>query len=284
MDRYQDALAALRQHAGGFIPQVAVVLGSGWSGFTDHLRDARRIAYAALPGFPAAGVAGHAGDLWLGQVGEAAVAVMSGRKHAYETGAADGMKTPLRALQALGCSVLVQTNAAGSLRAGMPPGSLMVVADHLNLVQRSPLVGETGTSRFVDMRDAYDPALRRHALALLQRGGLGAHEGVYAWCLGPQFETPAEVRMCAQLGADAVGMSTVPETLIARHLGMKVLALSMMTNMASGLSAEDLSHSHTLAQARNAGAAAADVLARIVAALPAAQPRRTAASAKAGQA
>lgn len=144
----------------------------------------------------------------------------------------------------------------------------MVVSDHLNLSQRSPLTGETGTERFVDMNDAYDAGLRRHALSVLDASGVTAHEGVYGWHLGPQFETPAEIRMFAMLGADAVGMSTVPETIIARHAGMKVLALSLLTNMGAGLSGEKLSHAHTLAQAQTAAASGAAVLARIVASLP----------------
>ena len=267
MQTHEDSLNALRRHAGAFMPKVVVILGSGWSPFTSHLRDVQRIGYADLPGFPAAGVAGHAGELCLGLVGKTPVAVMSGRKHAYETGEADGMKVPIRALRAMGCDVLVQTNAAGSLQAHMPPGSLMVISDHLNLGQRSPLIGEPGSDRFVDMRDAYDPLLRHAALQAMTDQRLPPHEGVYAWWLGPQFETPAEIRMCQVLGADAVGMSTVPETILARHAGMRVLALSLLTNMGAGLSDEQLSHAHTLAQAQAVGETASKVLARVVAGL-----------------
>jgi purine-nucleoside phosphorylase len=245
-------------------PRIAIVLGSGWAGLTSHVRDPVRIPYAELEGFPAPGVAGHAGELCLGRLGPHTVAVMSGRKHAYESGAVDGMKLPLRCLRELGCEVLVQTNAAGSLRAAMPPGSLMLLSDHLNLPQRSPLVGEGGAERFVDMAGAYDAPLRTQALAAAARHGTTLHEGVYAWMLGPQFETPAEIRMLQTLGADAVGMSTVPETLIARHAGMRVLALSLITNMGAGLSGETLSHAHTLAQAQAASALASEVLAQVV--------------------
>lgn len=245
-------------------PRIAVVLGSGWGGLTAHVQDAVRIPYANLEGFPQATVAGHSGELWLGHIGARPVAVMSGRKHGYETGAVDGMRIPLQVLQALGCEVLVQTNAAGSLRADMPPQSLMVLNDHLNLPQRSPLVGESGSERFVSMVDAYDPALRAQALTLAAQRGVALQEGVYAWAFGPQFETPAEIRMMARLGADAVGMSTVPETILARHAGLRVLALSLITNMGAGLSAEHLSHAHTLSQAQAGGDLASGVLAAII--------------------
>ena len=261
------AVEVIRARAPGFAPRIAVLLGSGWGGFTDRVEGARRIPYADLPGFPAAGVAGHAGELWLGRVGAAEVAVLAGRKHTYETGAADGMKAALQTLRALGCGTLVQTNAAGSLNAAMPAGSLMLVADHLNLAQRSPLVGEAGNERFVGMADAYDPGLRGIARGAAAALGHTLHEGVYAWVLGPQFETPAEIRMLRLLGADAVGMSTVPETILARWLGLRVLGLSLVTNLAAGLSDETLSHAHTLAQAQAAGASASTVLGAVVQAL-----------------
>lgn len=258
------ALQTIQHLAPAARPRIAVVLGSGWSGLTQHLQHAVRIAYSALDGFPTATVEGHCGELWLGQLGAHPVAVMSGRKHGYETGAVDGMKTPLRVLRQLGCEVLVQTNAAGSLRAELPPGSLMVLSDHLNLPQRSPLVGESGNARFVSMVDAYDPALRAQARQLADTHGTALREGVYAWAFGPQFETPAEIRMLQHLGADAVGMSTVPETILARHAGLRVLALSLITNMGAGLSNEPLSHAHTLAQAQRGQAAASRLLAAIV--------------------
>ena len=263
----QTTVARIRSISPRARPRIALVLGSGWAGATQHVANAQRIAYADLPGFSQAGVAGHSGELWLGQIGPHEVAVMSGRQHAYETGAVDGMKLPLRCLRALGCEVLVQTNAAGSADAALRPGSLMLVSDHLNLPQRSPLVGETGSDRFVGMGNAYDAALRAGALAVARTLGMALHEGVYAWFLGPQFETPAEIRMAQRLGAQAVGMSTVPETIIARHAGMRVLAISLITNMAAGLSDEALSHAHTLAQAEAAGASAGALLAGIIGAM-----------------
>jgi len=248
-------------------PRIAVVLGSGWSGLTDHIHDTQRIPYAELDGFPQATVQGHAGELWLGRIGTHQVAVMSGRKHVYESGDVNGMKLPLQTLRALGCEVLVQTNAAGSLRSDMPPGSLMMLSDHINVSQRSPLVGEGGAERFVDMCDAYDPKLRATAQSVAGLSGITLHEGVYVWFVGPQFETPAEIRMFRQLGADAAGMSTVPETILARRAGMRVLAFSLLTNMAAGLSDEALSHAHTLSTARSASHVASTLLADVIAAI-----------------
>jgi purine-nucleoside phosphorylase len=237
-------LAALRtiEHRAPLAhPRIAVVLGSGWGDLADHVQDAVCIPYSEFEGFPKETIAGHSGMLWLGHIGEQPVAVMSRRKHGYETGEIDGMKTPLRLLKRLGCTVLVQTNAVGSLRPEMPPLSLMVLTDHINVAQRSPLVGEGGSER-----------------------GVNLHQGVYAWAFGPQFETPAEIRMFRLLGADAVGMSTVPETILARHAGMRVLVLSLITNMGAGLSNEPLSHAHTLAQAQSISGVASGLLADII--------------------
>jgi len=259
------SLKILNDRAPGFVPRIAVVLGSGWGDVTAHVRNPVRVAYADLPGFPVPTVAGHGGELWLGTIGAQAVAVMSGRKHGYECGEVDGMRLPLQVLQELGCEVLVQTNAAGSLRAELPPRSLMALSDHINWPQRSPLVGQGGSERFVGMVDAYDPELRQQAVRLAAQQGQALHSGVYAWAFGPQFETPAEIRLLALLGADAVGMSTVPETILARYLGMRVLALSLITNMGAGLSTEHLSHAHTLQEAAAASHTASAVLAHILA-------------------
>ena len=262
-----NAIDTIRQRAPHLQPRVAVVLGSGWGGLIEHLNNAIQIPYSELAGFPKPGVAGHGGTLWLGQIGARKVAVLSGRQHGYETGAVDGMAQPLQVLQSLGCHTLVQTNAAGSLRLDMPPQSLMLLTDHLNLPQRSPLVGVGGSERFVNMVDAYDPALRAHAVRVAQAQGVALFEGVYAWFLGPQFETPAEIRMARLLGADAVGMSTVPETILARHLEMRVLALSFITNLGAGMSPENLSHAHTLQQAQLGSVAASRLLAGVIASL-----------------
>jgi purine-nucleoside phosphorylase len=264
-----DAVArsAERIAASGRRPRIAVLLGSGWQPFAERVRTPIRLPYAHLPAFPVLGVAGHAGELLLGQIGLHEVAVLAGRKHTYESGDASVMKGAIATLAACGATVLVQTNAAGSLDAALRPGELMLISDHLNIAQRSPLVGEAGNQRFVDLRDAYDPALRQRARATAERGGVTLREGVYAWILGPQFETPAEIRMLQQLGAHAVGMSTVPETILARRHGLRVLALSMITNMGCGLEDQALSHGHTLAVAQAAQASAVPLLEAIVGAL-----------------
>lgn len=263
-----NAFDIITQRVPHLQPRIAVVLGSGWGGLTDHITGAVQIPYTDLPGFPQPTVAGHSATLWLGHIGAQAVAVMSGRKHGYETGAVDSMALPLQVIKALGCHTLVQTNAAGSVRADMPPQSLMLITDHLNLPQRSPLVGLSGSDRFVNMVNAYDSELKHLAAQVALTQNAMFFEGIYAWFLGPQFETPAEIRMAQRLGADAVGMSTVPETILARHLGLRVLALSFITNFGAGMSAENLSHAHTLQQAQEGSAKASRLLADIIAALP----------------
>ena len=267
----EHSVARIHALAPGRAPKLALVLGSGWDAVADRVEDAVDIDYAELPAFPVLGVAGHAGSLRLGRIGRGAqareVALLRGRQHAYESGDAAGMKGAIRSLAALGCTGLLLTNAAGSLAAEMAPGALMLINDHLNIVQRTPLHGEPGTGRFVDMVGAYDPALREQAAAAAAQAGIALHQGIYAWVLGPQFETPAEIRMLRLLGAQAVGMSTVPETILARHAGLRVLGLSLLTNMGAGLSTETLSHAHTLHTAQASAATAARLLAAIVPAL-----------------
>jgi purine-nucleoside phosphorylase len=265
----ERAAAHIVERAGVRRPSIALVLGSGWHGVADLVKDSIDIAYAELPGFPRVGVAGHAGSLRLGRIGTAEVALLSGRQHTYESGDPAAMKGAIQTLARLGVRLLMPTNAAGSLDAAMRPGTLMLLADHLNMVQRTPLHGEGGSERFVDLRDAYDPALRAIARRVAAERGVTLHEGVYAWMIGPQFETPAEIRMLRSLGAQAVGMSTVPETILARHAGLRVLALSMFTNMGCGLEAESLSHGHTLAVAQRGGAEAARFIEALLPALAA---------------
>ena len=263
----QEAIeaSAARIRATGAAPELAVVLGSGWDRAAELVHAPEDIPYPELPAFPTLGVAGHAGVLRLGRIGGRAVALLRGRKHAYEGGDAAAMKGPICSLAATGCQILVLTNAAGSLDASMHPGSFMLIADHLNMAQRTPLHDDAGLGRFVDMSDAYDPALRAQARAAAAQAGIVLHEGVYAWMLGPQFETPAEIRMLRLLGAQAVGMSTVPETILARRAGLRVLALSMLTNMAAGLSDEQLSHAHTLRNAQAGEQLASRLLAAVIA-------------------
>lgn len=264
-DLVSASAALLRQRLGPRQPLIAVLLGSGWGPLAEQVQDAVSVPYSDLPAFPVLAIGGHAGVLKAGRLGTQEVILLAGRKHSYETGAADGMKGVIRTLAALGVQVLVQTNAAGSLDATMPPGSVMLIEDHLNVVQMSPLVGEKGDSRFVDMGAAYCPSLRAQAqAAAVAATGQAMPHGVYAWVLGPQFETPAEIRMLKAFGAQAVGMSTVPETILARHAGLRVLALSMMTNMAAGLSSETLSHGHTMATAQAASERAVQLLVAVV--------------------
>lgn len=251
----ERCVAEIARRAPGFVPQIGLVLGSGLSDFADEITSARQVDYGSLPGFPATGVSGHAGKLVLGNVGGTGVAAMQGREHYYETGRADAMKVAVRTLAQLGCRTLVLTNAAGSLHADMPPGSVMAISDHINFVGASPLFGERGDNRFVDMGDAYDPTLRARLREVAAASGVALHEGVYIWFAGPSFETPAEIRAAGRLGADAVGMSTVPEVVLARHAGMKVAALSLITNMAAGLAEAPLSHAQTMEAARGGGQA-----------------------------
>lgn len=268
--RPQEALSSSisRLRATGRAPRIAVVLGSGWGGIARQVEDPIEVPYAELPAFARAAVGGHAGRVVLGRLGAQEVALLAGRRHPYEGGRADGMNGAIRTLAGLGVQTLVLTNAAGSLEPTIRPGELMLITDHLNLPQRSPLWDEGDDRRFVDMTNAYDPALRAQALIASADQGVVLHEGVYAWAMGPQFETPAEIRMLRLLGAQAVGMSTVPETIAARHAGLRVLGLSLITNMAAGMSTQALSHAQTLNQASAAGERACKALAAIVKTLP----------------
>lgn len=239
--------------APGFRPKVAVVLGSGLGGFAEEVKAVATIPYGDLPGFPKPGVSSHAGQLVLGHIGKTPVAVLQGRAHYYEHGRVDEMKGVVRTMADIGCETLLQTNAAGSLRTDMPPGSVMAITDHINFTGVNPLFGiGSGSSRFVDMVDAYDPALVGQMKAAAGKAGVVCHDGVYIFFCGPSFETPAEIRAARTLGADAVGMSTVPETILARHAGLKVVGLSLMTNYAAGMTAEALGHAQTLAVANEA--------------------------------
>lgn len=233
----------------GVNPRYGIVLGSGLGPLADTVDPVAVVDYDQLPGFPTPGVEGHAGQLTIGQLGGAMVAAMQGRAHYYEHGDASVMAVPVRTLRSIGCETLILTNAAGSLDKNMGPGSAMLITDHINLAGTSPLFGETGNERFVNMADAYDPATCDRLRAAAGAVGEPLHEGVYCWFTGPQFETPAEIRMARTIGGSAVGMSTVPEVILARHAGMKAVALSNITNLAAGMSDEILSHEHTQAMA-----------------------------------
>ena len=237
-------------------PRVGVVLGSGLGAVADAVEDPVVVSYEELPGFPRPSVSGHAGQAVLGSIGGVPVAVFQGRAHLYEGGPLDALRAPVRALRAAGASVLVLTNAAGSLRPEVEPGSLMAITDHINMTGVNLLAGPNDASigpRFPSLRDAYDPALLDLLRASARDLGIGLSEGVYLAVGGPSFETPAEIRAFRVMGADAVGMSTVQETILARHCGLQVAAVSVITNLAEGMTDEPLSHEQTL-RAAEAGA------------------------------
>ena len=244
----------LDSRSGGLKPRVGIVLGSGLGPLADDVAEATVMPYGDLHGFPTPGVGGHAGRLLLGTISGTPVALLHGRAHYYESGRADAMKVPVRTLAAMGCEALVLTNAAGSLRPDAGPGSVMAISDHIGLTGVSPLFGEPGDGKFVNMVDAYDPALRKRLREAAKDIGLTLHEGVYAWFCGPHFETPAEIRAARVLGADAVGMSTAPECILARQANLRVAALSIITNLAAGMDDKGLSHEQTLAVAATAAA------------------------------
>lgn len=255
-----DALATIRARSGGHAPKVALVLGSGLAKLAAKLEDSVVIPNRELPGFPQPKVEGHGGELVLGRLGGCEVAVMRGRTHYYESGRADGMRAPLGVLQALGCETIVLTNAAASLRPEVAPGSLMLITDHINFSGTNPLIGHDDPSRFVDLTAAYDPALRRRMLSAAAKREIDLPDGVYMWFSGPSFETPAEIRAARALGADAVGMSTVPEVILARQIGLRVVALSAITNLGAGMDDRPIEHRHTLEKAEQAAGALGSLL------------------------
>ncbi|HEV7753224.1 MAG TPA: purine-nucleoside phosphorylase [Baekduia sp.] len=253
-------------------PRLGLVLGSGLGGLADAVTDAVAIPYAELPGFPVGSVVGHAGRLVLGTLAGTPVVVLQGRAHLYEGIPASDLAVPVRTVSALGAESIVLTNAAGSLRADVTPGQLMALTDHINMMGANPLMGPNDDElgpRFVGLGDAYDPALRAALHAAADAEGVALADGVYLAVAGPSFETPAEIRAYRTLGADAVGMSTVPEVIVARHAGLRVAAVSAITNLAEGLGEEVLSHEHTLVNAAVAAADLQRVLTRFVAELAA---------------
>lgn len=250
--------AAIRAKLGGLTPKIAIILGSGLGGLAARVDGAITLAYRDLPGFPVLTVAGHAGQLLIGRLGGVPVIVLNGRKHFYETHDPYPLKTLIRAVQAVGVETLFLSNAAGSLRAPIKVSELMLISDHINFLGFNPLVGPNDDPfgpRFVPVTDAWDPVLRAKVKSVAARERITLHEGVYVAFRGPSFETPAEIRMAQGWGGDAVGMSSVPDCLLARHCGMKVVGISCITNMGAGLSDEKLSHAHTLENAAKGAAA-----------------------------
>jgi len=244
-----DAATTIRRRVGGdHAPVLGIILGSGLGGLARRIEEARDVPFADVPGFPAATVVGHAGRVIVGRLAGRPVVALAGRFHMYEGHSASLAGFPVRVLHALGARTLFVSNAAGGIRVTFTPGDLMIITDHLNLMFRNPLAGavEPGDVRFPDMSEPYDRALaavlRREATKL----GFPLREGVYCGLLGPTYETPAEVRMLATLGADAVGMSTVPEVVVARAIGMRVAGVSCITNFASGTTPNALSHTEVI--------------------------------------
>ncbi|HEY0212838.1 MAG TPA: purine-nucleoside phosphorylase [Paenirhodobacter sp.] len=243
-----DLVRLIQDRAGAEPPRLGLILGSGLGALADKVQGTA-IPYADLPGFPHAGVSGHNPHLVIGMLEGVRVAILGGRAHYYERGNPAEMRLPLTVLQALGCPALLLTNAAGSLCPDIPPGGLMLLSDHIAFAGTNPLIGEASDARFVPMTAAHDPDIRAGLRAAAEAEGIALPEGVYCWFSGPSFETPAEIRAARILGADAVGMSTVPEVILARFLGLRVAAVSVITNMGAGLSHEQISHDHTKAMA-----------------------------------
>ncbi|MFG6079231.1 purine-nucleoside phosphorylase [Paracoccus litorisediminis] len=263
MSKSAELAALIRDRAGAEAPEYGLILGSGL-GHLAATVDGVAIPYSDLPGFPHAGVSGHVPQLVIGQLEGRRVAVFGGRAHYYESGRADVMRLPLEVLKALGCQRLILTNAAGSLRADLPPGSLMLLSDHIAFAGTNPLIGEASEARFVPMTDSHDVEIRAGLKAAAEAEGVDLPEGVYCWFSGPSFETPAEIRAAKVLGADAVGMSTVPEIILGRFLGLRCAAVSVVTNMGAGLSDESISHEHTKAMAPLGAAKLEKVLRRFL--------------------
>jgi purine-nucleoside phosphorylase len=233
-----------------FRPTVGLVLGSGLGGFADEFSQATRIPYASIPSFPRSTAIGHAGQMVIGKVGDVAVVAMQGRVHLYEGYSAKEVAFPTRVFGRMGIRAVILTNAAGGINLEYKQGALVVITDHINLQGHNPLVGPNDDHfgpRFPDMTQAYSRTYREIALRAARRLGTTVHQGVYAGLLGPNYETPAEIRYLRTIGADLVGMSTIPEVIVARHMGLKVLAISCVTNMAAGISDAVLSHEEVLA-------------------------------------
>ncbi len=244
-----DAAAAYLQTIESQPIDVLLILGSGLGALAEKVQNPKVVSYADIPGFPKATVPGHAGKLYLGQWGEKRIAVMQGRFHYYEGHDLRAVTLPVRVMQKLGVQTVLLTNAAGGMGDGMKAGDLMLITDHISFLTESPLRGgnlDSFGERFIDQTQVYSHQLGELALEVAREQGTYLHQGVYCFCKGPQFETPAEIRMLKLCGASAAGMSTVPEAIVAVHGGMKVLGMSCVTNLASGLSGQPLSHKEVL--------------------------------------
>jgi len=262
-----DEAARLVQSRTPLRPKIGLVLGSGLGAFAKTLDDAITIPYGEIPHFPVSTAIGHKGELVIGRCGGIPVAVMAGRVHYYEGYTPAEVVFPVRVLGRFGVTTLVLTNAAGTVNPDFRPGELMVIEDHINYMGMNPLVGPNDEAlglRFFDLSEAYDPELREIAAAAGAAAGVTMRKGVYIAFTGPSYETPAEIRMARTMGADAVGMSTVPEVIAARHMGIRVLGLSCITNMAAGVIKQKLNHLEVLEVGERVKAGLLDVLTRIV--------------------
>jgi purine-nucleoside phosphorylase len=282
-----EAAEYLRVRTVGAVPLIGIVLGSGLGGVADAVQDAVCIAYTDIPYFPQPTVAGHSGKMVLGRLNGIPVIVMQGRVHFYEGYTPQQVTFPVRVLGQLGIETLILTNAAGGIRPGLQVGQLILLADHINLLGFHPLVGpneprfgkKAGTGlRFFDMSNAYDSKLRELAQRVATEQNLHLDEGIYLAVSGPSFETPAEIRAFQRLGADLVGMSTVPETIVARHMGMQVLGVSCVTNLAAGLTTTPLSHEEVFESGRRAEQQLTELFTRLLPEIAAILPEKAAPS------
>lgn len=252
----ERALSVIQQKSNGFQPRVGLILGTGLGGLADQVEQAQSISYSDIPGFPVPSVKGHAGLLTMGLLGGVKVVALKGRVHLYEGGEVKPLKVMVRTLKALGIEFLLCTNAAGSLRKEIGPGELVAVTDHINFMGTNPLVGPNDDAfgeRFVDLEHCWDPDLRAKLHQAAKDCGQPLHNGVFAGWMGPAFETPAEIRMLQILGCDTVGMSMIPENIVARHCGLKCAGVSAITNFACGVSESPISHSENVAVGAEAG-------------------------------
>lgn len=248
MSKWQQAIDAIKTKT-SIQPRIGLILGSGLGMLADEIEQADVIPYHEIPGFPTSTVEGHSGELVLGTLEGQPVITMKGRFHLYEGHGLDSVTFPIRVMKQLGVETILVTNAAGGINTEFGAGDLMLITDHLNLMYRNPLIGPNDNelgARFPDMSTAYDPQLRQLAKKVAQSQGIRLQEGVYAGVLGPSYETPAEIRMMRTIGADAVGMSTVPEVIVARHAGIKVVGISCISNMAAGILPQPLSHAEVM--------------------------------------
>ena len=250
MSSTDAAIAALKAKSLNSLPPLGIVLGSGLGPFADEATDAIAIPYADIPGFPVPSVEGHAGRLVVGAIEGRRVALFQGRGHYYERGDANAMRVAIETFRRLGGEALLLTNAAGGLNKEWRPPALVAINDHINFAGTNPLIGATDAGRFVPLTHAYDPGLIATLHEAARASDIELHEGVYMWFSGPSFETPAEIRAARALGADLVGMSTVPEVILARYFGLRCAAVSVVTNYAAGLAGGDPSHEETQEYAR----------------------------------